>query len=401
MPELIPDSHSKISGAHVPDFNLFSPQFRGNPYPYYKEIRNYSRAHHFEQLGLWAVGGYEDVNHILKSPQHFSSATMASFDPTLWGADPPHHTRVRKMVSPLFSQHRLSQLKSVIREIATDCVNHMITKGESDVIAECATPLPLKVIMKILGADPDRENDFTRWSQSIVDMATGMVQPIELPRIQRDNRDFIEYLKNHMEECLRRPNDSTFSELLGGDGQEGLNFEEAINFSRLLLVAGNETTTNLIGNAIRALLHHPEEINNLRNHPGWIPGVVEEVLRYDAPVQFVQRLVVREIEIFDTRLPAGAMVLALIGSANRDPEHFPNPDQFLINRYPKDHLAFGSGIHFCLGAQLARIQATIVLEELLLKTTTLTSAQDVDQIEWVSMFQLRGPKHLRLFIDNK
>ncbi len=387
------------TGAGSPPFNLFSPETHNNPYPYYTALRNDGPIHYFKEMGLSVVSRYEEVNQVLKSPHIFSSVSLPGFDSSLFGANPPVHTRLRSILSPFFSQHRLSDLKHFIRQMAEQGVQNMLAQKEADLIDELATIVPISVIMKILGADPARMDDFKRWSQSIVTLATGMVNPAQAQQVQTDNKAFKAYLENLMEESLLRPNNSLLSELLKKEGEDGLTMEEALNFFRLLLVAGIETTTNLIGNTVLALLHHPQDIESILKEPALIPGLIEEVLRYDTPVQFVQRVVTKDIEIFGSSLPAGSMVLVLIGSANRDAAHFLNPDQFILRRNPKDHLAFGSGIHFCLGAQLARMEATIVMEELLLKTSVLKNVHPLQQVEWVSMMQVRGPKHLQLVLE--
>ena len=383
-------------------FSLLSKKIRINPYPYYDQLRKNSPVHYFSDQGYWTVSRYNDVAYILKSPKQFSAASMAKFDSSLLGADPPDHTRVRRIVSQLFSQQHLIEIKNYIRDRSQKLIADMIQKSKWDIIDDLAGPLPLSVIMKIMGADPEFQKDFIRWSHSAVIRATGVIDTHEISGIEKDHADCNMFLQKHVQACLQQPGSSTFCNLLQEKNSEGaLTEKEAIDFANLLLIAGNETTTNLIGNLFLLLLRFPKVKNHIRVNRDLIPALVEEVLRFDTPVQFVQRLVVEDVQLSGITLPRGARVLALIGSANRDSSHFQDPDQFTLDRKTKDHLAFGPGVHFCIGAQLARMQAIIVLEEFLIQLPGFKATQSLDKIERINSVQLRGPKHIWMTADHK
>jgi cytochrome P450 len=204
------------------------------------------------------------------------------------------------------------------------------------------------------------------------------------------------YLEQLVEQCQSRPHPGILSDLLVNAKDERLTPKEALSFARLLFVAGTETTTNLIGNAVFALLKNPPEMEKIRTAPKLLSNLVEEALRYTSPVQFVYRETLGAVELSGVRIPAGALVSALLGSANRDPEQFPEPDRFRVTRKPQHHLGFGIGPHSCLGAQVARLETRIVLEELLSLPGTLRTLQPFDSVELIESIQMRGLKRLTL-----
>jgi cytochrome P450 len=225
-------------------------------------------------------------------------------------------------------------------------------------------------IAEILGVETDRCDDIRRWSDATFEQLGGRVTGEGIVRYRHAWRDFKAFMLPEIEERRRAPRDDLLSVLAApGDDGAALGESEILNFSLLLLAAGNETTTNLIGNAVAALASHPDQADRLRRRLDLVPGAIEEVLRWDAPVQGLFRTTTRDVEIAGARVPEGRKVLALYGSANRDPEVFPDPARFDVDRAPGRHLAFGHGIHFCLGAQLARLEARVVVEALLRRTT--------------------------------
>ncbi|MGH2346300.1 MAG: cytochrome P450 [Chloroflexota bacterium] len=381
-------------------FNLFSREPRQNPYPYYTELRDHAPVHRFEQNGFWAVSRYADVAFVLKRPDLFSSSIMAPFDAALLGADPPCHTRVRKIVAKIFTPQRLASIESHIRVITDRLIDRAVAHGRCELIADLAAPLPLSVITDMLGAGPDRSDDFHRWSHAVLVSATGSPGPEETRQIRESLKEFTIFLEEHIERCRRQPGQGILSDLLlGGAEEERLTVGEAAGFARLLLLAGNETTTNLIGNAVLALLGHAHEMDIVRANPRFVPAVVEEALRYDTPVQFVQRIARQTVEFRDVQVPAGDRIIAMLGSANRDQQRFPDPDRFSVTRKPRNHLAFGAGPHFCLGASLARLEARIILEALFSRRLVLREAQSLDKVEHIDSTQLRGPRRLELVVE--
>lgn len=374
----------------------FTPGSWVDPYPYYAELRHREPVLRIEPPGSYVVTRYASVVQVLKRPDIFSSTLMAQADPSLLGADPPAHTRVRRIINPSFSPSRIAALEPRIREITTELIGRVLPKGEGELIGELAIPLPARVIAEILGIDPERYDEFKHWSDIAILRATGNPQANQYDEIAGNAAEFHEFFARLVEE--RRAG------LSGGDGlisnlasQQKLSTRELLSLSRLLLVAGNETTTNLIGNMLLALLRHPSEMEKVLADPRLLPAAIEETLRYDAPVQLLRRRVTRGVEVDETMIPAGSMVVPLLGSANRDEEAFPAPDHFDLTRQARGHVAFGAGPHYCLGAHLARLEAKIALEAVLTQLRGLRLKDD--QLTRANSMQLRGLAGLSVTFD--
>ena len=380
--------------------DLLSSRVRDDPYPYYAHLRRDAPVHHFEAYGFWTVSRFDDVTSVLKRPNLFSSSGIASFESTLLGSDPPAHTRIRARVSALFSTHGITALEGTIRSVAERLCDAFVTGGRCELIAELAGPLPLEMMARLLGTDPGRSEDFRRWSNAVVVGAGAAADAEQQDQAERDLQAFHRFFAEHVDRCRMTPTRGPLGGLFEGeDGQEGLSPDEAADVAKLLMVAGNETTTNLIGNAVLALLQNPREMALVRAEPPLIPGLLEEVLRYDAPVQMVRRVTTRKTELGGVAIPSGAVVMALIGSANRDPDHFEDPDRFLIRRNPRDHLAFGIGPHFCVGAHLARLEARIALETLFSRVRKIRPTHPLTRIDRRASLHVRGPERLGLTFE--
>jgi cytochrome P450 len=251
----------------------------------------------------------------------------------------------------------------------------------------------------MLGIEPARRHDFKRWSDAAIAWSTLLQAPKEaVDRVERDLKELRHYIEGMIEARRKEPGEDLISALVqGGEGEEVLTTEEAVAFCRLLLVAGNETTTNLLGNGLIALLRNPDQLERLSREPSLIPNAIEEMLRYESPAQAVFRITTQEVQLAGKTLPAGSPLMALLGSANRDPRRFPEPERFDITREVQGQVAFGYGIHFCLGAPLARLEARVVLEELLSPERRLSFAPGQrEAIQWMPNFFLRGPRSLRM-----
>jgi cytochrome P450 len=386
-------------------YDPFAPDVRENPYPYYAELRRQAPVYHVESAGLWTVARYDDVLTVLKDHQSFSSAPM-NFEAvrgnffegnaaTIIGSDPPIHTRLRNLVNRGFTPRRIAALEPRIRAITEGLLAQIPHRRQFDLIAHFAIPLPVTVIAEMLGVEPDRHADFKQWSDSVVTLISGAPTEEQRTLLYARLSAFRDYFLAVVDGRRAHPRDDLISVLVRAhETEHTLTAEEVIAFAALLLVAGNETTTNLIGNAVLALLDHPEELAKVRANPALVPNLVEEVLRYDAPVQGLFRVATRDVTVADTAISAGALVMPLFASANRDERQFPEPDRFYVTREAEGHIAFGFGIHYCLGAALARLEARIALEALLFRFPHLGREQGrVERIE--SMF-LRGPKRLEL-----
>lgn len=365
------------------------PEVNQDPHGHYRELRSAAPVHLFPEQGFWAVSRYRDVVSVLKRPDLFSSSVMAAFDSCLLGADPPAHTRFRRIVSGIFSSKRLAALEGQVRAIVRELLGSVKKNEPMELIARLASPLPLRVIMELLGADADRAEDLKRW-------CTALVATDEKRMTAADLGELATYLEQLVEQCQSQPARGVLSDLLVSPREERLTPTEALSFARLLLVAGSETTTHLIGNAVLALLRNPDQMRKVRANPHLVSSAIVEVLRYASPVQLVYRAALQDIELGGVRVPAGARIAALLAAANRDPEQFPKPDRFLVLRNSGHHLGFGIGPHSCLGAQIACLEARIVLEELFSLLGTLRASQPLDSVDFTRSIQIRGPRRLSL-----
>jgi cytochrome P450 len=383
------------------EYNPLLPEVKDNPYPYYAYLRQHAPAYQIESLGFWALSRYDDVDFVLKNPKLFSSATLTRTliedlepvpeVPSMVSSDPPEHTRLRKLVNKAFTPRIIRSLGPRIREIAQDLLNRVAGHKAFDLVRDLSIPLPVIVIAEMLGVEPDQRETFKHWSDDIV-MATNRTYTAEDERrIRQSIAEFRAYFQETIAARRKEPREDLTTALVQAEEErQVLTASEVLSLLTLLLLAGNETTTNLIGNMMLALCEHPDQLAKVRADRSLITNAVEETLRYDGPVQGLPRQATEDVEIAETTIPAGALVFPLFASANRDEHKFPEPDRFDITRNTDGHLAFGFGIHYCLGAQLARLEATIAFEELFVRFPSL-SRQD-ETVTRVDSFFLRGLK---------
>jgi cytochrome P450 len=397
------------------DYSPLDPAVRRNPYPYYAALRRDAPVYEVAGMGLWVVARHADVQSIVRQPDRFSSLAMAAaarrpadFAPadqqsemppadaaSLIGSDPPVHTRLRSIVNRGFTPRRIAALEGRIREIATGLARRLADRRECDLVADFAAPLPATVIAELLGMDPARHEDMKRWSDAIIRATFDTPRPDEAPHISRCFAEMTAHFDEVIAARQARPADDLISTLVRAESVDGaLTVDEMNIFIGTLLVAGNVTTTNLIALGTLALLAHPAELAKVQQDLRLVPALVEEALRYDGPTQLLLRTATADVELAGTRIPAGALVAPLFASANRDERVFPEPDRFDVGRQAKDHLAFGYGAHFCLGAALARLEARVAFETLLpmLGRPVLLA----DELEWIESIALRGVRALPL-----
>lgn len=359
-----------------------SPQFREDPYPFYQACRGAEplmRA----SASIWLAFAHEDVAALLRYPglstnealatAHLGRETPDAFrDRSLLFMDPPDHTRLRALVAQAFTARRIQGLRAAIEDVTAELIDSLRSRAGSgepvDLIDSLAYPLPVRVICALLGVPAADEALFTAWSRSVARAIDPHILrgPEVDAEISADLTELTGYLTDLLEQRRVRPGDDLLSALVAveADGDR-VTAHEAVDLARLLLVAGHETTVNLIGNAVLALLRHPDQLAALLTDPGLIDGAVDELLRYDSPVQLTQRIALEEFELSGRQIAAGDEIVLVLAAANRDPAAFKEPDRLDVRRDARRHLAFGGGIHFCLGAALARSEGRIALRALL------------------------------------
>jgi cytochrome P450 len=350
------------------DFDPYSSEFRVDPYPVYRALRDDDPVHYSERLGFWVLSRYEDILAALQDVATYSSAGALSVGapkevmdqvPMMMLLDPPRHNQLRALVNRAFTRRRVSELEPRIRDIARRLVDDFIEAGTCELVSQFSGPLPTTVIAELLGVPAEDGLMFREKSNAIVTQGGGEMD--FTPAME-----LMVYMGNAYEERRARPRDDLMSALLAAeiDG-ERLSQPELLGFAFLLLIAGNETTTNLIGNAMALLDRHPDQRRQLVEDPSLLPVAIEEFLRFESPVQGLSRTLLRDESLHGKEMREGEQVLLLYASANRDERRIEDPERFDIRRNEKSHLAFGFGTHFCLGANLARLEARIALEELL------------------------------------
>jgi hypothetical protein len=382
------------------EFNPFLPEFIENPFPVYHRLRTEDPVHE-SPMGLWVLTRYDDVAGMLRDARFgrkgFDTLLQArfgeaGFDLSMLFRDPPDHTRLRALVSKAFTPRVVEEMRERIQGIVDALLDRAQDVGHMDVIADLAYPLPVIVICEMLGVPAETRDRFRHWSVDIARSLDAIALPTEPEVIERGTaarHALADYFRGLIAERRRHPKADLLSDLIAAEEQgDKLTEGELMATVLLLFVAGHETTVNLIGNGTLALLRHPAELRALRADPALIGSAVEELLRYDGPVQRTGRMPNTDVEVGGRTIPKGALVLGLIGAANRDPAHFPDPDRLDITRSDNRHLGFGWGIHFCLGAPLARLEAQIAILALARRMPRLALA--TARPEWRRASTLRG-----------
>jgi len=383
----------------------FSPELTLNPYPVYAELRRSAPVCWTERLQAWAVSRYEDVESVVGNPQLFSSAPflkalLGEFNPapeapSLIALDPPEHMRMRRLANKAFTPKMVAGLEPRVRAIAEGLLDGIKQGGDFDFVRDFTVPLPVRVIAEMLGVEPERYLDFKRWSDDVIRPTGSPMSEEERVQSRQSVREFREYFERAIKERRSKPRADLISGFIRAqEEQQALTADEIMGLCVLLLIAGNETTTNLLGNTMVTLLRHPEDLAKVRADRSLIPMLVEEIVRYESPVQSIVRQATRDTEIAGVKIPAKSLILMMYASANRDERKFPEPDRFDLIRNPQDHFGFGAGIHYCLGAPLARMEARVAIDAVLSHFSQLTARYD--EVRWTDSFVVRGPKALPL-----
>jgi cytochrome P450 len=365
------------------EFNPFLPEFHANPYPFYHRLRAADPVHR-TPMGLWVLTRYDDVVSVLKDPR-FGREGFEQILTNVYGEgarsmlfrDPPHHTRLRGLVSQAFTPRVIERMRSHIQDIVDRLLDRVQNAGAMDVIADLAYPLPVTVICEMLGVPTAAHNGIRQWSADLARSVDAIGMPTDeeiLTRSRAAQQAMLDYFRDLIPQRRQSPRDDLLSLLIAAEDQgDRLSEGELLVTCILLFVAGHETTVNLIGNGLLALLNHPDELAKLRADLTLLPGAVEELLRYDSPVQRTGRITNTDVKLDGRRIPKGSLVITALGAANRDPVHFPDPDRLDIRSRDNRHIAFGFGIHFCLGAPLARLEGQIAIGTLLRRMPGLGS----------------------------
>jgi pimeloyl-[acyl-carrier protein] synthase len=362
---------------------LFGPEMLADPYPIYHHLRAARPVAWIPQLDAWVATSYEAVSAALRNP-NLSSERLRRVRQRLAARgldvllderaksmnfmDPPDHTRLRGLVSKAFTPRVVNEMEGHIRSLINRLLDNVAGRGRMDAIQDLAYPLPVTVIAEMLGIPTEDLDRFKRWSDEISAGLAGDVAALPdavLRRVLEARNELAEYFRAAVVQRRQSPGRDLLTALVQAEDDGGrLTEDELLSTAVLLLVAGNETTTNLIGNGLLALLRHPEQMKRLWDDPSLVPSAVEEMLRYEGPVQLATRLAKVDLELHGVAIRQGQAVYLVLAAANRDPAQFTDPDRFDVGRIENKHVAFGAGLHFCLGAPLARLEAQLTLHAL-------------------------------------
>jgi pimeloyl-[acyl-carrier protein] synthase len=386
--------------------------FWQNPYPYYELLRSHAPVLWSERLGRWLVSGYDEVSQGLRNPAWSSNrvpAAAAQRPPEQRRAlsvllsvvsrqlafnDPPHHTRLRRLVGDAFSSRAVQTMRARVGQIADQLLDEVEGQERMDVIADFAHRLPAVVILEVLGLPAEDHERFKGWSTALTEfIANPSVSPESDLRAQANAAEALDYFSELIPVLEANPGDSLLSRLVGEVGRsERLTREELLANAAFLLIAGHETSTYLIGNSVLALADHPDQWDAIHRQPERGGEALEELLRYDGPIQLTGRAAMADIQVGRATIPSGAATMFLLGAANRDPKQFVHPDRLILGRSPNRHVAFGAGVHFCLGAALARMEVEVALAAFASRFPTYVVNQE--SVRWQYNAALRGPRSL-------
>src|SRR3990172_1864784 len=426
--------------------NLQQEEIRVNPYPFYRQLRTQDPVHWDEEMGFWVFTRFADIESLYlderfsraqglmgcferlsRQDQDIARPVYHSFSKTMFYTDPPYHTHLRGLMNNAFTPRRVEQLRPYIKKTVADLLEEAQAKDQIEIIRDVAYPLPVMVIAELLGLPVQDRARFKKWSDDLFAILGTVRQTSQfLERAAQSLREMTEYVGDLSRERRERPGDDLLSALLSvvaegegrlvcphhakdsssppptaelvreGEAVASLTQEELVANINILLSTGHETTTHLIGNGLLALLQHPDQMEKLQHQRGLLAAAIEEMLRYDNPVQITYRSALEDAEINGKLICKGNLVNSVLGSANRDPKRFSNPDDFDITRNEGRHLSFGLGIHFCIGASLVRLEAEIAFATILRRFPKIALA--TDHLDWQEHPIFRGLKSLPVII---
>lgn len=401
-------------------YELFGPEFEANPYPTYAAMQRHAPAYWQAWAngdgGVWIVTRYEDVAAILRDHKRFvknyrsmlTPEQLAQMPPIpdiiqitdnhLLSHDPPDHTRLRNLVNKAFTSRMVNQLQSRVQGIADELLDQVERQGQMDLIEAYAFPLPIIVIAELLGLPVEDRKRLRDWSKAFIAPVQGEA---EFQIFKEQMIAFADYLRHLFTRRRQEPKSDLITGLVQAEeAGDKLSEPELFSMMILLIVAGHETTVNLIGSGLLSLLQHPDQLERLKQAPALIEGAIEELLRYDGPVETsTPRWAAEDVEIGGQLIRRGQQVEVVIAAANRDPAQFQNPDRLDISRQDNRHLGFGLGIHYCLGGPLARLEGKIALATLLRRLPTIRLKGPVEGLQWQRLPPIRGLKSLPVIWD--
>jgi cytochrome P450 len=380
--------------------DLLSAELIANPFPFYEEARRQGPVVRNDTLGFWMITDHAEAMTVLRDPVRFSSspmgaalgvvgATMAAS--SMASADPPEHARLRGVVQRAFIPRAIALLEPMMANLV-DGTLRSLGRGEVlDAVNDLSYPLSISVIAELLGVSAADRDAFKEWSDDL--LLGGRMNPSghEKEAAEKGAAALADYFREQIEDRRRHPTDRDLvGRLVAANENASMSDDELLASCILLLFAGNETTTKLIGNSILCLAQHPLQRQCVAEEPTLLNGAVEELVRFMGPPQAEFRLALEDVALGEAKICAGELMMVLLGCANRDPKHFPNPDQFDVTRSPNDHIGFSHGIHFCLGASLARLETRVVLSRLLGDYPTYRLARPDEPPRYADSFFMRG-----------
>jgi cytochrome P450 len=395
--------------------NLHHLEVRADPYPFYAQLRSEDPIHWDETMGFWVLTRYADIASVYgdarfsraqglrrgferlpEAEQRIAEPVYHSFSKTMFYSDPPYHTRLRGLVNNAFTPNAVEQMRPHIQKIVDNLLDAIQMKGEMDAIHDLAHPLPILVITQMLGLPAEERMRFKQWSDDLFAILGSVPHaPESMERASQSLAELTDYLTMLSHSRRLQPENDLLSALVGVvEKGERLTQEELVANVTILLSAGHETTSNLIGNGLLALLRNPDQLQKLRDHLELVPSAVEEMMRYDNPVQIAYRSAAEDVEIGGKYIHKGHLVNSVLAAGNRDPQRFSEPNRFDISRDEGRHLGFGLGIHFCIGAPLVRLEAQIAFRTILRRFPELHLA--TENLEWQEHPIFRGVKSLPL-----
>ena len=397
------------------DYDLLRPDVVASPYAMYDRLRDEDPVHWSEIYGCWLLTRYADVALSLRDKRHSNARRVTQYIDRLDESvrkeiqpvriytsvmvqftDPPDHTRIRPLVSKAFTPRMVDEMRPRIQEIADHLLDAVQDVGRMDSISDFSYPLPMMVISEIVGIPSEERNQTKEWASDFVAfIGTGRAMPDETQRVRRSLEKITDYIHGIVAQRRKSPKEDLISALIAVEDQgDRLTEDELVGTCVSLMMAGHETTTNLIGNGILALLQNPDQMQALKSEPSLIGGTVEEVLRYDSPVLRDWSVAMEDHVVDGKRIREGQIIYQMLGAANRDPDQFDDPNRFIVDREPNRHVAFGSGVHFCLGAPLARLEGQIAIQTIFRRFPQMQLVDDTQ--DWDANIVVRALRSLPL-----